>query len=75
MAKTGAAEQKATVRVGSSRKATNGSSTAVVKNGRARASTANGKNGRSTTSVPAPAKNGRARVDDPALARLPGQAF
>ena len=54
MAKTGADDQRGTVRVTSSRKAANGAATSRK--------TANG--------AAAPAKNGRARVDDPALARL-----
>jgi HAMP domain-containing protein/signal transduction histidine kinase/CheY-like chemotaxis protein len=54
MAKTGAVEQRGTARAGSSRKSANGATTP----------------GKATNGGAPPAKNGRARVDDPALARL-----
>ena len=75
MAKTGAAEQRGTVRAGASRKSTNGGATAR-KSANGAAATRKSANGAATTrkatnGAVAPAKNGRARVDDdPALARL-----
>ena len=65
MAKTGAPEHRGTVRAGASRKPANGEATTrkAATNG---ASTAR----KSSNGSGAPAKNGRALVDDPALARL-----
>jgi len=74
MAKTGAVDQRGTVRAGSSRKAANGAATsrktangaaAARKAANAPATSRTAANGATTS-----AKNGRARVDDPALARL-----
>ena len=84
MAKTGAADQRGTVWVGSSRKPANGAA-AARKGANGAATSRNAANGvtasrkaanaptssRKTTNLAAtPAKNGRARADDPALARL-----
>ena len=82
MAKTGAAEHKGTVRTGASRKPNGAAATRKSAN-RARNGAANGgattrkaaTNGASTArkssnGAASPAKNGRALVDDPALARL-----
>jgi HAMP domain-containing protein/signal transduction histidine kinase/CheY-like chemotaxis protein len=65
MAKTGAPEHRGTVRAGASRKPANGAATTrkAATNG---ATTAR----KSSNGAAAPAKNGRALVDDPALARL-----
>ncbi len=63
MAKTGAVEQRGTVRAGSTRKTANGAAAGKAANGAATTA----KNGNGTAAA---AKNGRARVDDPALARL-----
>ncbi|MGA8717553.1 MAG: HAMP domain-containing protein, partial [Solirubrobacteraceae bacterium] len=65
MAKTGAAEHRGTVRAGASRKPANGAATTrkAATNG---ATTAR----KSSNGAGAPVKNGRALVDDPALARL-----
>ena len=73
MAKTGADDQKGTVRASSSRKSANGvanphkaaNGAATARKGANGAGTRKGANG-----AAAPATNGRARVDDPALARL-----
>ncbi|HLN10178.1 MAG TPA: HAMP domain-containing protein, partial [Xanthobacteraceae bacterium] len=73
MAKTGAYDQKGTVRASSSRKSANGvanphkaaNGAATARKGANGAGTRKGANG-----AAAPATNGRARVDDPALARL-----
>jgi HAMP domain-containing protein len=64
MAKTGAVDQRGTVRVGSSRTAANGAA-ATRRAANGAATSRKTSNGAAT-----PPKNGPARVDDPALARL-----